>query len=701
MTKTTVLLSTGLFLSTCLCTGAEAATHRVPAIYPTPAAALAAAADGDTIRVAPGTYRGALDIGAKGVTLLADALTYEPGLPSREKVGRTVLDGDGGDYVIHIAPEGGAVTIRGFTMRNASDGIAPYRPFTLSHSRILETSDGIDYEAGGGLAEYCYFEQNRDDGIDLDGPIAVTIRHSVISDNRDDGIEIRFQPYAGDSLHTLFADNEIARNGEDGIQFIDYEEATPRAFRIERNRIVDNAMVGIAFMGEATTREDFRGDHVDERVDIVHNTLLGNPYGIAGAGNVRVVNTIVAGSQDVALKNLSQPGQVTHVLLADNGSDGVNTYLDASNVLTDDPRLAWDGRPRDGSPAVDAGAVIGDLAFVGGAPDIGAHERRADEGILPVAITDPVSDDSDDPAIWVNRGDPTGSLVLGTDKAGRLYAFDLSGHTVRVLAAPGMRRLNNVDVQQGVRLGDRRLDIAVATDRDAGLLWAWSLPDFTLLTPQGLPVFVGEADRRPMGVALYERPADGALFATLSRKSGPDGAYLWQYRVHSQETGLALEEVRHFGAFSGLNAEGDGEIEAISVDDETGRLYYSDELYGLLAYHADPAHPQAASSLAVFGRDGFADDREGIAIAPGAGGERLLVVSDQGASRFRAYDLTRKHAFVGSVALQTESTDGCEVYPGALPGYPGGLFVAMSDDRTFQFYDWREVRAGLLGRQPR
>jgi hypothetical protein len=35
-----------------------------------------------------------------------------------------------------------------------------------------------------------------------------------------------------------------------------------------------------------------------------------------------------------------------------------------------------------------------------------------------------------------------------------------------------------------------------------------------------------------------------------------------------------------------------------------------------------------------------------------------------------------------------------------LPGFPGGLFVAMSADRTFHFYAWDDLAAaaGLEGR---
>jgi len=49
------------------------------------------------------------------------------------------------------------------------------------------------------------------------------------------------------------------------------------------------------------------------------------------------------------------------------------------------------------------------------------------------------------------------------------------------------------------------------------------------------------------------------------------------------------------------------------------------------------------------------------------------------------------------VRLSTRESDGSDVTNVALPGFPGGLFVAMSTDRTFHFYAWDDLAraAGL------
>lgn len=321
--------------------------------------------------------------------------------------------------------------------------------------------------------------------------------------------------------------------------------------------------------------------------------------------------------------------------------------------------------------------------------------------VAPVAVTDTVEKDSDDPAIWINKKDPQQSLILGTDKAGILFAFNLEGQEVRRVRSPDMQRLNNVDVEYGLQLRDEQVDIAVATDRDAKKLYVFRLPDLQRIDARGIPAFEGEEERRPMGVGIFKRPGDGAVFAIVSRKNGPSGSYLWQYRLVDDGSGnVAFRKVRAFGRFSGVDREGEGEIEAIAVDDAAGFVYYSDERYGIRKYHADPDIPNANEELSVFGGSGFKRDREGIAIYKTPLAEGYIVVSDQGADRFHIFSRSgektdpNRHLPLKTVRLATTGSDGCDVTNVWLGDeYPLGLFVAMSDDKTFHLYSWADLVA--------
>jgi 3-phytase len=315
--------------------------------------------------------------------------------------------------------------------------------------------------------------------------------------------------------------------------------------------------------------------------------------------------------------------------------------------------------------------------------------------VKPRVVTQPVPHDTDDPAIWINRADPAKSLVIGTDKAtaGGLYLFDLAGKIVG--QTPPLKRPNNVDIITGLVLGGKPTDIAVTTEREEQRLRVFRLPDLAPLDKGDLVVFDGDKTRAPMGIALYRRPGDGAYFAIVGGKSGPADGYLWQYRLEDDGTGkVKMTKVRAFGRYSGKK-----EIEAIAVDAELGFIYYSDEQYGVHKYRADPAAPDAAQELALFGTTGFVSDLEGISIYPQPKGAGYVLVSNQQADTFRIFPRggtpgkPHDHPLLASVRLSTHESDGSDVTAEALPGFPGGLFVAMSTDRTFHYYAWDDLAA--------
>jgi 3-phytase len=319
--------------------------------------------------------------------------------------------------------------------------------------------------------------------------------------------------------------------------------------------------------------------------------------------------------------------------------------------------------------------------------------------LQPRVVTERTRHDTDDPAIWVNRADPARSLVIGTDKDtdGALYVFDLHGKEVQRVG--GLKRPNNVDLATGFRLGGREVDVVVTTEREAQRLRVFTLPDMTCVDRGDLVVFDGDPQRAPMGIALYRRPRDGALFAIVGGKSGPREGYLAQYRLEDDGAGrVRMTLVRTFGTYSGKK-----EIEALAVDAELGYVYCSDEQVGVRKYAADPEAPDAGRELAFFGTEDFADDHEGISLYATAPGRGYLVISNQQDDSFNFYAREgtggdpHAHRLLARVPVATVESDGSDVTNVELPGFPGGLFVAMSTDRTFQFYAWEDFAraAGL------
>jgi 3-phytase len=347
-----------------------------------------------------------------------------------------------------------------------------------------------------------------------------------------------------------------------------------------------------------------------------------------------------------------------------------------------------------------------------GSPPAAAPASTSDPGVplKPTGQTSPVPNDPDDPAIWIHPTDPSKSLILGTDKieaTGGLYVFGLDG--VQRQAVTPLDRPNNVDVEYGTSIGGRLTDIAVVTERKRHALRVFAIPAdggaLTDLAPGGLPVLAGASEQasEPMGIGIYKRPRDGAVFAIVAPKTGGVSDYLWQYRIGGDRTGrLTATLVRRFGQFSRVGGEpGDiGEIEALVVDDGAGYVYYSDERFGIRKYHADPDHPEAARELAVIGRDGYHGDREGLAIYETGERSGFLVSSDQvpGSTRLRLFrregsaSNPHDHAEVRTFVTASDSTDGLDVTSRALPGYPRGLLLMMNaGPRNFLIYDWREI----------
>ena len=213
-----------------------------------------------------------------------------------------------------------------------------------------------------------------------------------------------------------------------------------------------------------------------------------------------------------------------------------------------------------------------------------------------------------------------------------------------------------------------------------------------------------------MGIALYKRPRDGAIFAIVAPKAGPREGYLWQYRLSAAGNRVAATFVRRFGTFTGSTPIRANEIEAIAVDDALGYVYYSDEGDGIHKWHADPDHPGANRELAVFGRAGYRGDREGLAIYANADGTGYIVCTDQldGRSEYHVYPREgtpgRPHDHSQELAVlrgTADATDGLEISSANLgAALPHGAMIAMnSTPQNFLVFSWDDVAAALLPRR--
>ena len=351
-------------------------------------------------------------------------------------------------------------------------------------------------------------------------------------------------------------------------------------------------------------------------------------------------------------------------------------------------QLAWREEDRDGWQARSvAWSRSGDAALPARLPVV-----------VPVAQTEPVSragDAADDPAIWVNPADASASRVIGTNKREGLHVYDLAGRELQRLP---IGRLNNVDLRQGVVLGGRPRDLAVATHRDAFALVVFEIDAQGRLAeigrvPTGLEGIYGVCVHAPRagGLEVFVNDTDGTyLRVALSEQDGRIvGRELQRWRMKTQPEGCV-------------------------ADDAAGRLWVGEEDRGLWAMPIDPApSPASAAALAMVLPVGptLHADVEGVALYDSPQG-RWIVVSSQGNNSYVVLDADPPHRVRGAFRIGiaadaaidgVSETDGLEVTSRPLgPALPAGALVVQdgykrlpSGTQNFKIIDWRDIERVL------
>lgn len=309
------------------------------------------------------------------------------------------------------------------------------------------------------------------------------------------------------------------------------------------------------------------------------------------------------------------------------------------------------------------------------------------------------ADAADDPAIWRNAADPAASLILGTDKKAGLYVYGLDGE-VRDFVPAGW--LNNVDLREIPTRGGAPMVLVGASDRSDGAVPRIAL--FRLdgaaakLEPLGSQVFLPDGRTVPAeayGFCMGPGRAPGELArAYVVLKDGE----IAESRLVAQDASIRPEYLRSFKLAS--------QPEGCVVDEDAGSLYVGEEVVGIWRFALGEAQPQAEAFASVGAADGLVADVEGLAIARGDDGRRLLVASSQGDNAYALFDLETGALFGrfridGGAIDGTSETDGIEIDArGFGPAFPGGLFVAQDGDnrpeaQNFKLVSWQQVLQAL------
>ncbi|HUT36992.1 MAG TPA: phytase [Planctomycetota bacterium] len=316
--------------------------------------------------------------------------------------------------------------------------------------------------------------------------------------------------------------------------------------------------------------------------------------------------------------------------------------------------------------------------------------------------TDPVphgADAADDPAIWLHPTDPAKSLIIGTDKQGALHVYGMDGHE-RQRVSDGCRP-DNVDVLYGFKLGDRVVDLAVASTRasKASGVKVWRIdPETCTLTDVTaggtLPVFGG---RVPYGVCTYHSAKTGKTYFIVVDKAGR----IEQHELHDAGAGtVKAAKVRELKLSS--------ITEGCVADDELGFVYVAEENVGIWKFAAEPDGGDHATRVAKVGEHGLTADVEGLTIYGAAGGKGYLIASSQGSNTFVVYTREGDNGYVLTIDPKegriddVNDTDGIAVINRPTsPQFPGGFLVVQDGsnkggNQDFKLYDWRDIAGTRL-----
>ena len=311
-------------------------------------------------------------------------------------------------------------------------------------------------------------------------------------------------------------------------------------------------------------------------------------------------------------------------------------------------------------------------------------------------------DAADDPAIWVNKSNPSNSIVFGTDKKSGIYSYNLQGQE---LSYTNLGNINNIDTRT-INVGDdenvSNFTFLFASNRTLGSVDLWVFEDNEIRQKlennswevPSKPSFRGKSDIIVYGICAGIDAKYG-LVAFLTEDTGPR-VEVWNLT----EDGLNLITTFNNG----------GESEGCVYDDQNRTLFISEEeVRGVLkAYRLDDSFDFSEPYI-VDSRDGqIGGDPEGVSLYKTPNNSGYLILSSQGDSKFNLYDRNYPYDYITSFRIGSSKsidnvtdTDGIETINFKLSDeYPKGIMIAQdgynkdglwSKKQNFKFVSFQDI----------
>lgn len=330
-----------------------------------------------------------------------------------------------------------------------------------------------------------------------------------------------------------------------------------------------------------------------------------------------------------------------------------------------------------------------------------AAPARAARIVEPAAETEPADsygDAADDPAIWVDRKDPTRSVVIGTDKKLGLNVYDLAGKRLQVVPDG---RMNNVDLRDGFMLGGKPTTVVAATNRTTKSISLYRLDPATRRLSSIADGTLESGLEDPYGLCMYHSGKTGDFYVLAN--DSVDGK-LRQWKLVDRNGKAGIEPVRDIAV--GSQAEG------CAADDELGNLFVAEEDAGLWRYSAEPGAGDARTAVDMAEGGHVTPDAEGVSIYYGTDGKGFIILSNQGDDNYNVYRREGANEYVGTFHVVANEalgidgaseTDGLDVVSAPLGSdFPIGLLVVQdgrnlmpSARQNFKYVSWKDVMEAL------
>lgn len=322
--------------------------------------------------------------------------------------------------------------------------------------------------------------------------------------------------------------------------------------------------------------------------------------------------------------------------------------------------------------------------------------------VKPTVETPPVEtggDAADDPAIWIDRADPSRSVIIGTQKKSGLYVYDLSGKVLQFLPDG---RMNNVDLREGFRLDGKAVTLVTASDRTHKSLAIYTLdPQTRMLTSVADGIQLTGFDD-PYGLCMYRSARSGKYYTFMNQGDGK----MRQWEMVPTKAGKVRAKLIRDLPFA-------TQVEGCVADDDTGMLYVGEEDVGIWRQGAEPRGGAPRTMLAAE-KDNSAlkADMEGMGLYKLDATRGYLIVSSQGNDSYAVFRREGNNEYLGTFAVGSNAaagidgiseTDGLDVTSGSGGGiYAQGMMVAQDgrnvsppEHQNFKIVPWADIAKAL------